>query len=251
MGIDRHLADLVLEDYTTCALGDHVWRIERARVEVDDEDWGQIAIAEAQARLAASGEFAIVVLRAAIEVREPVSALGLEAAAAGQRNLSFGETYLVPARTGATPGYARYRMPDPLPAGRHAITWSYAWEPPEADGEPRVVLLPLQVVGCFAADAGRLEPLPARLDLRRNALETGPVSARRTVVVPSAAVALRLTGPGAAAAAVALDGVDLVRRAGDPGQFHLVPGSAGSPADVEFRWARGFAPLERAHWLGP
>ncbi len=247
MGIDQGQQQLGFDGFVVEPLGPNELEVEKAKAEVDDDAWGVLPVVEVQRRLEEADDFAIVVLQATLSVKAPLTGLFLEATAEGQRNLSFGKTYLVPAKAGAAKDYCRYVMPSPLAVGEHLVTWSYAWHPPKDrdTGEAKtggVTLRPLRVVGDFSWDESGLGARGPLVDLGRGAWHHGPARFKKTIDIAPGQTRLRIEGNEVYSLRADLDGVELVRREDQPGLFALPPGVLGA-AELTLHSDRGFLRL--------
>lgn len=195
---------LPLDDFALILEGENCFPIARATFEVDGDDWGEVTIEEAQARLVEEDDLAVIQLEAPFVSAGALEGLGVAVTASGLRQVNLDETYLVPVPGAGAEGFERYEMPSPLPAGAHRFDWSYVWNPPkDLDTgevlEDGVDLQPLEVRGRFAVTPEGPAPLPERVHLAE--LEaagllavTGGASFTREVVLPATARELKVEG---------------------------------------------------------
>jgi len=201
--------------------------IEKALVEADGDDWGEMGIAEAQARLESDDDLVILQLRSAFTTAAEITGAGVEVNGAGLRTLDVDGTYAVLDKGAAREGCERYRLPDPFPAGEHKLEWSYVWNPPKdcSTGEPLpdgVTLLPPWLM---RSEPGSLARVQADVDV--------PVGVRGLVV----------EGPAPGNVSASIDGAQLPS-ADSAGCLELPPGISGKmtlylefPSDAVLRGA--------------
>jgi hypothetical protein len=214
----RPTHSLPLDGFEPRLLTPNALRIESAEVTVDDESWGCLQIEDAQRRLVAAGDFAIVELVAGFSSEGTIDGLGIEMRDQGQRNLTLDGGYLVPSREGEPGGARRYRTSAPLAEGEHLLAWSFAWNPPadaeRAPGPEDVVLAPVSLLGSFLAEGATLRPLPATVDLRDLARLGGlgrqtRLELSRTIHVVAGSMKLHLEGPPPGLLRIFVDGRQL------------------------------------------
>ena len=193
--------------------------LQRADCVVDDASWGELPIAELQARLEIADDFAVLMLATKFTTAAPLEGLLVEVTAAGLRNLTVDGNYLVPLKS-SDASVSQYRMPSPLPAGCHALAWSYVWNPPKdktsGDAVPGgVALRAPHLCGGFTVVDDVLHGPPTQV------LVT-------TLHVPAWPVALHLEGPSHGNVRMLLGGEVLQGSADLPYHAALPPALVGA-----------------------
>ncbi|MAG57503.1 MAG: hypothetical protein CMJ83_14520 [Planctomycetes bacterium] len=229
-------ASIPLTSFRPVLGGCNVMRLSSASVESDGDDWGEMAIVDAQAKLEELDDFAILQLGTTFSTEAELSELRVEVNEVGLRTLEVDGTYCTPAKGEENEGCERYKLPSPLPAGEHRLDWSYVWNPPkDGSGDPAadgVTLIPPRICGPFVASAGgRPAPLPDAVDAGALAATfpepEGGFEIAADVDVPADARAVLVEGVSPGSISVRLEDQELART-GDAASFELPPGTAGT-----------------------
>jgi hypothetical protein len=238
---------LPLDGFQPVLDGANVFEIPEAQVESDGDDWGSLDLAVAQARLEEADDLAILQLRSVFVTGAEIPGMRIEVNAVGLRTLEVDGTYCVPAKGEERPGGERYKLPDPLPAGKHRLEWSYVWNPPKdrSTGEPLtdgVTLWPVRITGPFIVSDAGLLPIPKTVDARLLSslfpATEGNLSLVASTDVPLGARQLVIEGPVAGTIDVLLDDQPLPKGSGTPVTAPLPPATAGS-VTLTLRMTRG------------